>query len=223
MAACEYTHKLKAIPGAIFGDLVVIEDAERTKHGHRAVLCRCSCGREKIIATNSLVRGLTKSCGCKQRTVTGNKNRKHGKYGTKVYHTWQTMIQRCSNQNSDSFTYYGAKGITVCDEWKRFEQFFSDMGDPPSEQYSIDRIDPRGNYCKENCRWSTSKEQANNKTNNRLITIHDETHTLAEWAEKFNIPYDRALKRLNMGYGPMEALTAPLGRRKQQPDKQLID
>lgn len=213
----QYCADMKATIGTQFGDLLVIEEAGKNKHSHRLVTCLCSCGNTKTIAAASLEKGATTSCGCKRASRIGAANRKHGKYGTKVYYTWQTMLQRCRNPNHQSFKDYGAKGVDVCPEWETFERFLEDMGEPPTPEHSIDRIDPLGIYCKENCRWASSKEQANNKTSNRVLEIDGVAKTLGEWAEHFGIPYDRVRQRLNMGYEPLEALTAPLGRRRSQP------
>jgi hypothetical protein len=90
---------------------------------------------------------------------------------TRVYSIWENMISRCENSNNFSYYLYGARGIKVCERWKSFENFYSDMGDPP-EKYSIDRIDPNLGYCPENCRWASSMEQSKNKTGvRRRMTV----------------------------------------------------
>lgn len=109
------------------------------------------------------------------------------KYGNELhplYTCWINIKQRCYNPNCSSYPWYGGCGITVCKRWRRsFADFASDMGDKPTPQHSIDRIDPSGNYCPENCRWATRKQQARNAKNNRLITIGGVTRTLSGWCE----------------------------------------
>lgn len=97
---------------------------------------------------------------------------RHGMEGTPTYRTWESMIQRTTNPNRNRFRYYGGRGITVCEQWRDFANFFADMGERPPGT-SIDRINNDGNYEPGNCRWATPKEQANNTRRSRRIS--DET------------------------------------------------
>jgi len=110
-------------------------------------------------------------------------------YGSPTYATWFNMKTRCRNKNNDSYQSYGKRGIRVCEEWANFSNFLRDMGEKPAEK-SLDRVNNNGNYCKENCRWATAKEQANNTRNidNACkFILNNEMLTINQLAQKFNI------------------------------------
>ena len=109
-----------------------------------------------------------------------------GKKPSDTYTCWLSMIQRCCNPNNSRYKDYGGRGITVCEEWKDFTNFLSDMGERPNGK-SIDRINVNGNYEPSNCRWATTKEQQNNLRNNRKVVYKGKTLTITELAEIFDI------------------------------------
>jgi hypothetical protein len=116
------------------------------------------------------------------------------------------MKGRCNSRNHTEFSRYGGRGITVCERWNSFELFLEDMGKRPSGS-SIDRIDVNGNYCPENCKWSTAKEQARNKRNNVVLTIDGESKTVAEWCENPSAARDKTIyKRVKIGWSAKEAV-----------------
>ena len=108
------------------------------------------------------------------------------------------MKERCYNPNRNSYCWYGAKGICVCDEWDDFENFYDwSMNNGYSDELTIDRIDSNGNYCPKNCRWSTDREQANNRSTNRIIEYNGESHTLEEWSRITGIASNTIRMRLD--------------------------
>jgi hypothetical protein len=111
----------------------------------------------------------------------------HGKSKSIEYRCFRGMWARCNNENDQSFKHYGGRGITVCPEWVSFEQFYKDMGDRPSKDHSLDRIDVDGNYEPGNCRWATRIEQCCNKRNNIIYNLGDRKITRSECARELGV------------------------------------
>lgn len=160
-----------------FGRLSVLERSGTSGDGKTLWLCRCDCGEEIIARGNQLRKGQIRSCGCLkiERLTT------HGLSKRAEYHVWEYMIQRCTNPKCRDFPLYGGRGILVCERWKKFADFYSDMGPRPSDDLTIDRIDNDGNYEPGNCRWTTQKVQKRNFRRSRLITAFGKTAPLVEF------------------------------------------
>lgn len=130
---------------------------------------------------------------------------------TRLYNIWRSMRQRCGNEKNINYKNYGGIGIQVCHEWNKFQTFAEwALNAGYKENLTIDRIDVKGNYCPENCRWVSYKIQGNNKNNNRLIEFNGEIHTLSEWSEIVGIKPSTLWKRLKNGWELSEALNSTL-------------
>lgn len=169
-------------------------------------LCRCECGREKTVSAKSLKAGQIVSCGCHRRKEDSVKSNPLVK---SLYRVYYDMKRRCYNEQCFSYQWYGAKGISICDEWlgnngfRTFEQWAYNNG--YSKGLTIDRIDTYGNYEPLNCRWVSMKIQQNNKTTTKYITYKNTTLPLAYWAEYLDIPYETLYARLSTGWSVKRA------------------
>lgn len=134
----------------------------------------------------------------------------------RLYRIWKNMIQRCSNPNKPDYKYYGAQGIRVCDEWKKYATFKEwAVNNGYDDSLTIDRIKSNKDYCPENCRWITIKEQQNNKRNNHKLEFNGEIHTINEWSEILNIKREIIKDRLRLGWSADKALTTPVEHQRK--------
>jgi hypothetical protein len=161
---------MKHLVGMKFNRLLVIELESMNKWGQPRWNCLCDCGNKITTISSHLFSGNTKSCGCLKKETDVIAPTKHGMYRTPTYETWRSMLRRCYNSNEIHWDRYGGRGITVCDRWREFQNFFEDMGERP-EGLTLDRIDNDGNYEPGNCRWATKKEQASNRAKRRNVEI----------------------------------------------------
>lgn len=191
------------LTGQRFGKWEVIRKAENPNGTSAMWLCRCDCGNENVVSGKDLRYGKSKSCGCLRV--------RHGGERSRLYRIWHDMKTRCLNPNSHAYKDYGARGITICDEWCADFAAFRDWSvkngydeTAPRGRYTLDREDNNGPYSPENCRWVTMKVQSNNRRSNHYITYRGETHTITEWAEAVGIPYPVLRNRITVFGWPLE-------------------
>lgn len=174
--------------------------------------CRCDCGGTTYAKGSSIKRRT--SCGCekyKPRYGLENGYYKHGAVGTRLYSIYTGMLKRCRQKTTRGYEQYGGRGIKVCDEWKgehgfeRFQEWAIANG--YSDGLTIDRIDTNGNYEPNNCKWSTSLEQCNNRRNNVWLEYNGEKHTMAQWSRQLNIPASTIKARRSKGWSDEKVLT----------------
>lgn len=195
------------LAGRKIGRLLVIEYS-KSEDGRNAWVCDCDCGNRVEVRGSNLRTGKSMSCGClKAERMAEGIGKTHGMYGTRVNKSWSTMIERCTNPKSKSYKDYGGRGIYVCERWMSFENFYEDMGDRPTGM-SLDRIDNKKGYEPGNCKWSTPKEQQNNRRNSRRYSFDGIEYTSLELSEITGVGYHALRKQLgNLGGDVMAALS----------------
>lgn len=193
---------MQDIIGKHFSSWTVIsyEGKRNTKrHWYKVV---CNCGNESIVERNILKRGKTTKCRSCARKISTSKERNsaftHG-YSSithpyfRVYTAWCTMKSRCYREKDKNYKRYGAKGITVCDEWMQsFEKFLEDMG-LPEDGYTLDRIDVYGNYNRDNCRWANKETQSNNQRKTIYYELDGLKLSETQWSRKFGISRNKMM------------------------------
>lgn len=205
---CLLEHKMV---GTRFGRLIVTSFSHRKETVGFFWNCLCDCGNTSVLSTSVLRSGSTQSCGCYRK----DKITKHNMHKTRIYSKWRSMLSRCRNPRNINYKNYGGRGITVSDSWLDFENFYGDMGDPPTDKHQIDRINNEGNYEASNCRWVTNKENARNKRTNRLITLGGKTQCVSAWAEDLNIKVSTINHRLGNDWPGDVAISRPPGYKNE--------
>lgn len=193
--------------GQRFGKLTVVK-AIQNINNKTAWLCECDCGNTKEVLTMHLRKGDTTSCGCAR----SDWQIQHGMTKTRFYQIWVNMKRRCLNQNDKDYPNYGGRGIAVCEEWLKFENFFNDMYTSyeahslknTEKNTTLERIDSNLNYAPENCTWTTRVGQARStrKASRKFKAISPKGDIFygsnqREFAEKHNLTSDYINKKLN--------------------------
>lgn len=196
------SRKYEDLTGKIFGRWNVLKLIGK-KGAYYQYECICKCGIKKNVFSNALKHGKSKSCGCLHREITSEVFKKHGLINSSEYNSWDSMKQRCCNENNSRYTKYGGKGIKVCRRWlgrNGFKNFINDMGLKPSLKHTIERVNNKKGYSPDNCKWATKKEQNRNNSRNIYITHNGETRVLKDWSGYNGLSYDAIRWRFN-NYG----------------------
>lgn len=182
------------------------------------VLCKCACGYEGMFYPHRLEVGDSKSCGCMRDA---GRLKADAAWRHPVYRVWRAMHARCSNVNNTNYPAYGGRGISVCSEWSAdgrgegFRQFLKDMGERPSADHSIERVNNDGPYNPSNCVWATRSQQMRNTTRTKVYTVNGFTGCLTDLARHFGIKETVMRSRVyTLGWSVERAVNYPGKPRK---------
>lgn len=208
--------KMVDITGQRYGLLTALYRSDKkTKGGTYYWHFKCDCGNECVKNLNHVRSGLTKSCGCLQS--------KHNGTGTRLFRIWCLMRSRC---RKSYYKYWCGKGIKVCEEWNDYLCFRDwALANGYRDDLTIDRVDSDKDYCPENCRWATYKEQAHNISSNHYITMNGETHLVDEWCSILKIVSASSVYRRVREYGWdfEKALTTPSLKYSDYSNKKMME
>lgn len=208
--AMNKTRKYINIVGEKFTRLLVLDKAENYVSPSGSVktmfLCLCDCGNKVTVQKYKLTSGHSRSCGCLLKDI--NKSHGHGMSDTGAYKSWMSMRRRCLNPKREDYALYGKRNISICKRWDDFTLFYKDMGDRPNGA-SLDRINNDGDYCPENCRWATNKEQALNKRTTLKRKYKGKVQSVMTICEKEGKDYGFVRSRLARGWSIKDAINIP--------------
>jgi hypothetical protein len=223
-------HRMIDITGKKYGKLTAVQfdHTERTANGkqYHYWLFRCDCGMDIVLRKNNVTSPSqhVKSCGCLVAERTKEVNTRHGDTGKPIFNTWAHMMERAGYECGKNIKDYGGRGITVCKEWRKYENFREwAVANGYKDGLSIDRIDFNGNYEPTNCRWVTINEQQNNKRTNVFIEYEGKKMTATQWAIYLGIKPCVLLSRLRLGWDTAKALTTPIDKRRNISESKAVD
>lgn len=200
--------------GQTFGRWTVVSRQGSNARNAALWLCVCECGQQRLLPSDTLRSGASKSCGCAKAELNRLASTTHGKYNTPEYSTWRMMIDRCENPRGGGYPAYGGRGIRVCPEWREdFAVFLADVGERPTPKHTLERVDNDGHYEPGNCKWITRYEQARNRRSNRFLTHQGEVLCITDWSIRTGISVSGLAYRLDkLKWSVDRALTTPLCR-----------
>lgn len=212
--------------GQKFNRLTVLEEVNpyTSPQGKKfkRYLCLCDCGKHHYAKGHNLRGGRVRSCGCYMEE-SRRKPKKHGMIGTPEYTAWRNMIDRCYNENVPTYQGYGARGISVYPSWRKdFLAFYNDVGQRPSKNHSLGRIDNDGDYEPGNVRWETLEQQSGNKRWTLYVEYEGREVKLIDLCDELNLEISLVRGRIrNCGWTLEEAIKIPKGVRRKDYYKEI--
>lgn len=195
----------------VYNRLTIIKEVNK-RWCRRYIECKCECWSIKEIDLQYVVSKRISSCGCLQKEKVREAVTKHWLSGTRIYRIWINLRDRCRNKRNDRYKNYWWRWIKC--EWNSFEEFYKDMKEWYSDILSIDRINNDGDYCKENCKWATSREQARNTRSTIHYTYNNKTQCLKDWCSELWVNYSSIITRIRTHWWSIEkALFTPIKSR----------
>lgn len=200
------------ITGQKFGRLTVLSVHQSSHPGSRTKwLCQCECGNTTIVTISRLRNGKTKSCGCLRKETCRKNFTIHGSYKLPLHAVWNTMLSRCNNKNSSSYLDYGGRGISVCEEWHKYELFEAwAFSHGYISGLTIERVNNEKGYNPENCIWISKRQQARNKRNTRYLSFNGVSKSVLDWSDEVGISTSTIYARIRMGWSIKDALSKPV-------------
>lgn len=206
-------HKEDVI-GNKYNRWTVLEELEK-KNGQRMVLCECSCENKtrRIVYLNNLRYNKSLSCGC----LPLEKNTTHGMSNDRLYTIHKGILARCNNKNHRDYHNYGARGIVVCDEWKKnFMSFYNwAIENGYEDNLTLERVNVDGNYEPSNCTWITIEKQQLNKRNTIYVEHDGEKERLSDLSRRINVSYKTLQYRMEQNYKYEDLIKPAIYNRKE--------
>lgn len=198
------------ITGNNFNRLTAIRCTGEKRKGLAVWEFLCDCGKTVFIPATQVIRGNNRSCGCLKLEKIKALKFSHGKNGSDVNVIWQRMNQRCHNPTCGDFKYYGARGVFVCDDWRKDFAAFSDhIGARPTPLHTVERIDNSKGYEPGNVKWATRMEQMRNTRRSHFVEVGGERLIISEWARRLGVHDSAIFARVKRGMTMEQAVTTP--------------